>query len=369
MRVLSLRTLNRTLLERQFLLERTPLPVIDVVRHLVAMQAQEPNWPYVGLWTRVKGFAHGELTGLFQDRGVVRGTMVRRTQHLAAAEDFGWLRPSVQPVVRAAVNQSYFAPHLEGLDLDELASAGRELIRSGGLTRSELGRLLEERFPGRPGARLALVVESLESVVYPPPNGVWGAWGNRTSTPLALADEWTGVPMAARADLRTLVLRYLASFGPAGVMDVQAWSGLTRLREVVESLPLRTFRTVDGKVLYDVPDAPIADSGAPAPVRFLPAFDNAALGHKDRTRLISDADRRRIAPVAALGVPLFLVDGFVRGSWSFKDGALRITPFRPLTGAEEDAVLEEARPLFGFVAGPEARAGAGAGAPEDIAFA
>ncbi|MFF9149755.1 winged helix DNA-binding domain-containing protein [Streptomyces sp. NPDC014861] len=355
MRVLSLRTLNRTLLARQFLLERTSLPAIDIVRHLVAMQAQEPNWPYVGLWTRAEGFAHKELTDLYEDRAVVRGTMVRRTQHLAAAEDFAWLRPTVQPVVRGALAHGYFAPHVEGLDTEELAAAGRELIRGGDLTRAALGRRLGERFAGRHSARLASVVELLEPVVYPPPNGVWGAWGNRTTTPLALAHDWTGVPTAPRPDPRTMVTRYLAAFGPAGILDVQAWSGLTRLREVVESLPLRMFRTVDGKELYDLPDAPVADAETPAPVRFLPAFDNAALGHKDRTRLISDADRRRIAPVAALGVPLLLVDGFVRGSWSFKDGALRITPFRPLGRAEEDAVLGEARSLFGFVAGTGTR--------------
>jgi len=48
----SLRVLNRTLLDRQFLLSRDPRPTLGVIERLVALQSQEPNWPYVGLWAK-----------------------------------------------------------------------------------------------------------------------------------------------------------------------------------------------------------------------------------------------------------------------------------------------------------------------------
>ncbi|GAA2625913.1 hypothetical protein GCM10010307_13290 [Streptomyces vastus] len=86
---LPLRALNRTLLHRQLLATRSNRPALDVVRHLVATQSQEPNWPYVGLWTRMENFTHDELTSLLEDRGVVRSTVLRGTQHLVAADDFG----------------------------------------------------------------------------------------------------------------------------------------------------------------------------------------------------------------------------------------------------------------------------------------
>ncbi|GHH51092.1 winged helix DNA-binding domain-containing protein [Streptomyces candidus] len=355
MRTLDLRTLNRTLLSRQFLLERTTMPVLDVVGRLVALQAQEPNWAYVGLWTRAESFRHEQLTALFHDRSVVRGTMVRRTQHVAAAADFSWLRPTVQPIVGSALTHAYYADETSGLDLKELTAVARESMARQAHTRSSLGRVLAERFPGRHGVRMANAVELLEGVVHPPPNGVWGAWGNRRQTPVALAQDWTGIPMADGPRPDTMILRYLESFGPASVPDVQAWSGLTRLREVVDTLRprLRVFRTEEGRELFDLPDAPVADPGMPAPVRFLPAFDNAALGHKDRTRIIGDADRRRISPTASLGVPLFLVDGFVHGCWKLAGGELRIEPFRPLSDAQGEAVLGEARLLLDFV-GPAA---------------
>lgn len=355
MPVMTLRALNRTLLERQSLASRSSRSALETVEHLTAMQAQEPNWPYVGLWTRLKDFRKEELDALQHDRSVVRSIMLRRTQHLARAEDFRWLRPTVQPIIDAALSTSYYASKIEGMDLEELAATGRELLAGRTLTRRQLGVLLAERFPGRHGGRLTNTLEILEAMVHPPPNGCWGGWGNRTETPVARAEEWLGRPMAPAAQPDTLILRYLAAFGPATVMDVQNWAGITRLRPVMDALrpQLRVFRNEQGKELFDLPDAPVADPDLPVPVRFLPAFDNAALGHKDRTRIISEEDRRRVAPEASLGVPFFLVDGFVHGTWSTDGKGLAITPFRPLTPAARAEVLEEAERLLDFIA-PEA---------------
>jgi hypothetical protein len=347
----SRRCLNRTLLERQFLTGRTDRSAHAVISQLVALQAQEPNWPYVGLWSRLEGFRREDLFALVHERSVVRASMLRRTMHLAVADDFRWLRPTVQPVVQVALKHAYFADEIGGMDLDEVALAGRKLLTGRTLTRRELGRLLAERFPGRHAGRLADTVEVMLALVHAPATSAWGGWGTRSGIAVTLAQEWIGRPMLA-PQLETMVLRYLAAFGPAGVMDIQAWSGLTRLSEVVDRLrpKLRVFRTEGGMELYDLPEAPLADQDRPVPVRFLPAFDNALLGHRDRTRVISDEDRRRFARVASAGVPMYLVDGFVHGTWSLQGSTLLIAPLRPLTKADAAAVEEEAKGLLGFIA-------------------
>ncbi|TMR11266.1 winged helix DNA-binding domain-containing protein [Nonomuraea turkmeniaca] len=280
---------------------------------------------------------------------MVRSTVIRRTMHLMCPHDFAWLRPAVEPIVSVALRHTFYAREIEGLDLGKLAQMGREVLSGRMMTRRGLGLLLGERFPGRHAHRLADAVELLEPLVHGPSAGVWGKWRNRSLIKVTLAEDWTGIPMASERRLETMVLRYLAALGPASVPDVQAWAGVTRLREVVEGLRprLRVYRNEDGKDLFDVPEATLTNPDLPAPVRFLPAFDNSLLGHQDRRRVISEEDRKRIAPAASGGVPTFLVDGFVSGTWALKDGTVRISPFRPL--ADPEAVLEEAERMLPFI--------------------
>lgn len=360
MTTLSLRALNRALMERQFLLTRTGRTPLEVIGRLVALQAQEPNWAYVGLWSRIHTFAQSELTALLQDRQVVRSGLLRSTQHLAAADDFRRLRPLLQPVLDRTAGSPHFTRNNTGLDAASLVAEGLDLLAGGTLSRDELARRLAERHPGRDGRILAGEVELRTPLVHGAATGAWGSWGNRSAVSVTPAEVWLGQPMAtaatapaARASAKELIRRYLAAFGPAGVKDVQAWCGLTRLGEVVAEMraELRRYCGPDGGELIDLADAELPDPETPAPVRLLPAFDNALLGHADRTRVISDEDRKRVMPGRARVRPAFLVDGRVHGTWSLDAGTLRLTPFRPLRATDRVALEQEADRLLPFVGG------------------
>ncbi|MEU8384874.1 winged helix DNA-binding domain-containing protein [Streptosporangium sp. NPDC048865] len=347
METLTRRALNRATLERQLLLRRADVPALTVIERLAGLQAQDPDPPYIGLWARIEAFRIDDLTRLLYRREVVRATMFRGTQHLVAAEDYLWLRPLLQPMLDRW-QRGGFGRFTAGLDLGELAAAARAILGEDTLTRPELGRALAGRWPGRDPVALARSVQGLLPVVHPPPDGTWG---RRGTTPFALAEHWLGRPPAAGPPAGELVVRYLAAFGPATVRDVQAWSGMTRLREVVESLRprLRVFGGEDGRELFDLPDAPRPDPGVPAPVRFLAALDNVLLAHADRTRVVSDDRRGHVVVDAAV-----TVDGFVHGLWNIeRDGntaTLVVRLLEPLSGQDEAAVTEEGARLLRFAA-------------------
>ncbi|WP_026313598.1 winged helix DNA-binding domain-containing protein [Actinomadura flavalba] len=355
MTVLTRRTLNRTLLERQFLLERADVGAAEVVGRLVAVQGQECNAPYVGLRARVSGFERDELAGLLHDRAVVRGATLRGTQHLQLAADFGLMRPLLATLF-ARIGRTGFGTAIEGIEPDEFVAAVRESMTGRVLTRPELGRLLAERFPGRDAKALGWMAHFLVGLLHPPPSGMWGSWWSRGAVPCVLAEEWA--PEAAReeASAGELVLRYLAGHGPATVADVQTWSGLTRLKPVVDALrpKLRTYRDEDGRELFDLADAPLANPDAPAPVRLLPNFDNLVLAHRDRTRVITDEHRRVVMPGYSQVLPTFLVDGFVAGTWEVSKTALTFRPFERLAPADAEALHAEAERLLAFVTDEDA---------------
>jgi hypothetical protein len=351
--VLGLRALNRATLERQMLLRRQKLSAVEAIEHLVGMQAQAPNPPYVGLWTRLEGFHPDELAHLILDRRAVRVALMRNTVHLVTARDCLALRPLMQPVLDRGLyaNRAHRAG-IEGVDIRALVTAGRALLEERPRTAKELGEALKERWPDRDPASLARAIRHLVPLVQVPPRGIWGKSGQATHT---TAETWLSHPLEPSPSLDEMVVRYLGAFGPATVKDIQTWSGLTRLGEVTDRLRsrLHIFHDEHGKELFDLPDAPRPNPNTPSPPRFLPEFDNLILSHAERTRVIADDYRKVIASKNGMVPATVLVDGFVHGTWKTErtrgKATLVIEPFEPLPKKYHGALAEEGERLIRFV--------------------
>lgn len=353
MAVLPQRELNRALLARQWLLKRQKASPLAAVEHLVGLQAQGPNLAYVALWTRLTKFAHDDLSQLIVDRKVVRIALMRSTIHLVTAADC----LAVRPILQTTMIRAMMGPHgkrLKGVDFEHVAAAGRKAVEHKPLTFAELGALLERQFPGNAPEPLGQVVRAYVPLVQVPPRGLWGVGGAVAHTS---AEKWLGKAKAPPLSLESLLLRYLAAFGPASVMDMQKWSGLTRLAGVVETLrpQLLSFEDESGRELFDLPDAPRPKGDVAAPPRFLPEYDNVLLGHADRTRIVSEEDRKKFFFSSNGVIPgAVLIDGFVRVAWHIKrkkDAAtLHLLPMKKLSKPETTALLEEAESFLAFVA-------------------
>ena len=273
----------------------------------MGLQAQVPLDPYTALWSRIDGFRPEALADRLVARDVVRIVVMRGTIHLVTAEDCLLLRPLMQPVLDAELRRHRdAAPALEGVDLAPVLTYAAATLAERPRSGTELRAVLAEGFPGRDPAALALV--------QVPPRGVWGA---ASQVRLATAESWLGRPPARRPSLDDVVLRYFAAFGPATVADVTAWCRLTGLREVVERLRprLRAFRGEDGRELFDLPEAPRPDPDTPAPVRFLPEYDNVLLSHAERSRVFVERRRPALGRSWRIGHGSVLHDGVVCGVW------------------------------------------------------
>jgi hypothetical protein len=351
--VLDRKALNRALLARQLLLCRVDLPVADAVEHLVGLQAQASLPPYYGLWSRLQGFDAHELGRMLTDREAVRLTLMRGTVHLVTVRDALALRPLVQPVVERTHNGA-FGRRMGGTDVGELAIAVRELLAEEQLTARELGRRLVERGIGDDAEVLGYAARVYVPLVQVPPRGVWGAGGQAKYAPM---EEWTGRQLEGDPSVDEVVRRYLGAFGPASVADMQAWSGLTRLKDAFERLrpELLAFRDEVGKELFDLPDAPRPDPGVAARVRLLGEYDNVLLGHADRTRILPEDFPWTAMLAPGRFVSNLLVDGVLRATWWLeRDGKRRATlvvrPFGKLSRAEWDEVAAEAGRMLDFAA-------------------
>lgn len=347
--VLDRRALNRALLARQLLLERKRAPAASTIERLVGMQAQAPNLPYVGLWARLAGFRHEELSKLMQTRQAVRLSLMRNTIHLVSVRDAFALKPLFAAFgERGFLHGSPWGKGMTGHDVQVIREVGAEFMSQRPHTVAELAKRLGERFPDRDPQAMAYGVRAIVPLVFTTPRGVWGASG-----PVALTtfEAWLGRAPGPAIDHERFVLRYLAAFGPASPADFRAWSGLA-MRPVFERLrpKLRTFNDARGTELFDVLRAPRPDGDTPAPVRLIPDYDNLLLAHSDRSRIMPG---RHLGMFSSNGIMqgAVLIDGFVRALWVPRKSTLEVFPFgKPLTRADLGGIESEGRALMEFLA-------------------
>jgi len=344
--VLSTRALNRALLARQGLLERERVPLAAMLERLAGVQAEQPQYPYVGLWSRMGAFDPVELERALEGRAAVRVWVMRGTIHLTTARD----ALAMYPLTRRLHGQSFasnFGSGLAGADPEQVAAAAVELMAAEPRTKSELADLLSERWPDAARDSLAVCVTHFAPCAQVPPRGLFRQPGQVRLAPL---EQWAGGPLEDDPPAAGLVRRYLAAFGPATVADMRTWSRITGLREVFEQLrsELRTFRDERGKELFDVPDGLLPDPGAPAPPRFLPRLDNATLSHDDRSRILDGGGPHVRWRRGGLVAGHLLVDGFHRAGWRLTDEKGVATLAIDGLGELPEDVEAEARALLDF---------------------
>lgn len=338
-RVLTLRELNRATLKRQLLLERKRLSPPTVIERLVGMQAQWPPAPYVGIWTRTTSFRRETLERELESAAVVKATVMRQTLHLVTRRDYALLR--------AALSETNFP--WESSQAKRLSPSVRSLAGAGPLTTQDALAHLEREhgLTGIDGRRAWRGARVRAHVLHHHDTALWRA--RPEGRFIAIEEPDAHVPIEARAEI---LRRYLAAFGPASRRDIVAWSMMhvPELQRSLDLLELRRFRDEHGRELLDVPRAPLPDPDVPAPVRFLPKWDNVLLAHADRTRVLPEQYRKTVIRMNGDVAQTFLVDGFVAGVWQVENGRVVAEPFEPLPRSAQRELEDEAARLEAFLA-------------------
>lgn len=347
--MLTRRVLNRTLLQRQHLLARTPMPALDMVEHLMGLQAQDPLPPYLSLRARIAGFDPLELSGHLERREAVRVLLMRGTIHLVSPADALELRPLVQSMLDKVTRNSAVSREAAHLPREELAAAGREAFAGGPLSFKDLGVVLSGRFPGVPPTALANTVREMLPLAQLPPRGLWRQPGGVVYDRL---ETWLGAPLSSDPDIGQVARRYLRAFGPARPADLTTWSGVTGMKAVLDALgdELVTYRDEDGRALFDLDGLPLAGADVPAPVRLLGKYDNLWLSHADRARVTEAEQRGRwMGRNGGTGNTVF-ADGMLAGLWRQVEDRVEVELFGRLTRAQRAELDAEVADVEAFLA-------------------
>ena len=345
MRTLTTRELNRSLLARQLLLERSPKSLVQALEAVAGLQTQNATGGYIGLWTRLEKFDLPDLTKALEGRQAVQGTMMRNTIHLVSARDY----PFVAAGTRASRQETWRRGHRRvatEAEVRKAITATRRALAGKSLSRAELKPVVASS-PVWNG------VNSYEDVLRVPPAGTWD---RRRADIYALAEDWLGSSQASEDEgLELLLKRYLGGFGPARLADAASWAGVPpkKLQPAAENLKLRRFEDAEGRELLDVPRAPLPAARTPAPARFLPVWDAILLAHARRAEILPEEYRPLVfSTKTPQSVNTFLVDGAVAGRWSVKRTAkkaeLLVESFEKLPAKARKELEAEGKRLVRF---------------------
>jgi hypothetical protein len=344
-RVLTARDLNRAMLARQLLLERSSVSLTRALQSVGGLQTQNAPTGYVGLWSRLRNFRREMLTGALVKREVIQGTLMRSTIHMVSQADYPILLAGVQ-ASRREWWQRVVPKETRGLDMHAVAAVVRERLARGPARAAELKTLMSER--GIPGAAWSGLGLWLDMIRVPPS----GTWDRRRADLYGLADEWIELKKATEVEgIELLVRRYIGGFGPARIADIASWAGLppAKVVPVVERLGLRRFLDESGRVLFDLPRAPLPSADSHAPVRFLQTFEALTMIHARRTGVMPEQYRPILFSTRTpQSFPFFLIDGAIAGTWRYESGRIRVDPFEPIPSAARQELDDEAAALAAF---------------------
>ncbi len=312
------------------LLSGAPASSVEaVVRHLLAVQAQDARGVRLAVRARTEGLTVREFDAALADRSLVISWLCRGTLHLLTADDYFWLHDLTTPPLRPGCLRRLVQ---EGISPDQAARAGRLIARwladDGPLTRDELAdRLRSRQIPVAGQAVVHILFHAtLEGLIIRGPMK-----GRRQA--FVLAHDWLGPRPRVRdrsQALAELVRRYLVGHTPASERDIARWAGLP-LRDIRAGLDGLRARVRDfGEGLLAL--AELAEVPAPPSARLLGAFDPLLVGWTDRAFVTGEHD----ADVVTGGLfrPFILLDGQLAGLWRVSGNDVLLQPFSPLADAD-----------------------------------
>ncbi|NAS21800.1 winged helix DNA-binding domain-containing protein [Herbidospora sp. NEAU-GS84] len=267
-------------------LDRPRTSVPELVRGLLAVQAQDPKAAALALRARGTGFTRRDVEEAIRTREITRAWGPRGTLHLIRTDDLPWLlsltRPSTATIARRLAQL--------GVTGDDLAGrVERATFGQGPLTKAELGERLGAE--GQAIVHLAALAAERGRLVLGPDRG-----GRATYVHAA---DWLGAPIAFEPDrekaLKELGVRYARAHAPATPEDLAYWSGVS----------LREAR----RAHHDVPEKEPWHG-----LRLLPAFDEFLLGWKERAPMT--VPTATIVPGGGMIRPAVVKDGMIVGTWS-----------------------------------------------------
>ena len=332
--------------------------VAEVARDLTAVHSTDPASVYLAFRARLSNTDPPSIErALYDDREIVRTLGMRRTLFVVPRDFVAVVQAAASNAIAARERIRLLgmlaAAELPGAhdawlreieDETERAVAARGGVFAADLSRDDarLGQRIVLARGKRYEAEVSVVTRVLlllgmqGRVIRGRPRGTWISSQYRWSTPTA----WLGAPIPTlpRDDAQhALVERWLRSFGPGTLRDIQWWTGWT-VAETKRALAATGAIEVDleGRIGFLLADD-VEPEPDPGPwIALLPALDSTPMGWTERDWFLGPHRAALFDTNGNVG-PTIWSDGRLVGGWAQRsDGEIA---FRVLEDIGSDAMV------------------------------
>jgi hypothetical protein len=332
-------------LTAQLLSQAVAGTVLDVVRRLLAVQAQDPRGARLAIRARSRGLLARDVDyELTAERSIVISTVNRGTLHLMRSDDYWWLHQLTTPQLLSSSARRLAQEQVSPADAERALRIMRKALAHGPVSRDELRQRIASagiRVAGQAFAHIVLLATIRGLVVRGPVS--------HGDHKFVLVDDWLGAapaPMDRNVALGELARRYLAGHGPASEADLARWAGVT-LGDARRGFSMISDQLVPRPDGLAATMNRAAQASLPGP-RLLGAFDPSLLGWVSREAIIGE--HKGIVTSNGVFRPFAMVKGRAVATWKVVNGRVDLTPFATIGKRDRAALDSEADEILDFLA-------------------
>ncbi len=365
-RTFDLDRVNRFVMGKHHLTEDTRINDINqVVEDICGLHATHPMTPYLSLFIRMGEFSREDLDEkLYNQRSLAKIRYARKTVYVLPKQRVSEVFSATRGMLEQRLD-----PYLEHLgmtkkDFKDSAELILNVLEKRGMTVNDIKKAIKADF--NVSAVVNLMCDQGLLIRGSPAKG----WKSSLHTYYSFSEYFPDIDLSEVNEedaKRSMVKKYLASFGPVSVTDASWWTGFTKteirhiLNDLKNDIASLKISGMEGEYVLLAADRELLEStGIPEKplVHLMPLLDPYLMGYKERKRYLTQEDYTRIFDRSGNVTSTILVDGQISGIWDIEEGnepTVKIFLFSRINPEVTKEISSKAKKIGKFISGDDVK--------------
>ena len=344
MNTFDLNQVNKLVLKKHHLTEVDKIDdIIQITEDLCGLHSTEPKTSHLSLFVRTQNFKKSDLEKeLYTSKTMGRIRGMRRTLFIQTK--------NMIPIIHAAtfkLSEKTFQKYMEyhGIslkDYQEISNFILKILKGRELSASEIRKELNSK------SNIPAIIQLMCNYGLLIRGRPIKDWNDRRNKYVLFKEQFPDVDLAKineKNAIKSLVERYIISYGPVSENDISWWTGLTKtkirgaLNEIQEKLEKVKISNLKGEFIIfksDINQLKDFNDFKEKTLNFLPELDPYSMGYKERERYIDSSNYNSVFDRSGNATATILINGKVIGVWDVEEKPEPLVKFYLFNSIEDN---------------------------------